>query len=135
MNSRAQRVSEFLRDQGRFGRQYGDEPWNCSTVPADWCRELGWPDFAAAWRHITDPAECETVPATAGGLLMLWEQGIGNALSVASAPFLPGDIAVVEAHGLQAGAVFTGERWGMRRARGMLMAAPEMVRVLKAWRP
>jgi hypothetical protein len=133
MVDRARHVSEFLRDQGRFGRQYGDDPWNCSTSPADWCRELGWPDFAAAWRHITDIAECEAVAAD--GLVQLWEQGIGDALPVVEAPYQPGDIGVVEAHGLQAGAVFSGEHWGLRRARGMRMAAPGEVRVLKAWRP
>jgi hypothetical protein len=65
----------------------------------------------------------------------LWEQGIGDALPVIDAPFLPGDIGVVEAHGMQAGAVFSGERWGLRRTKGMFMASPDLVRVLKAWRP
>jgi hypothetical protein len=97
--------------------------------------EVGWPDFAAAWRGITDPAECEAVPSAAGGLVNLWDQGIGTSLPLAVEPYLPGDIAVVEAHGMQAGAVFSGERWGLRRARGMFMASPDMVRVLKAWRP
>lgn len=108
-------------------------PWNCSTLPADWCLALGYPDFAAKWRGVVDPPECEE--AAAAGLAPLWEEGIGGALAEAEAPFAEGDIGVVRAHGLEAGAVFTGERWALRLPRGLAFARIEPEMIVKAWRP
>jgi hypothetical protein len=123
-------VGEFLRRQaGSAGA------WNCSTLPADWCIALGHPDYAAAWRDIVDENACEATATDAGGLLVLWREGIGDALPPATEPYQAGDIAVVAAHGLEAGAVFTGERWAMRMRRGLMMVALDMVAVAGAWRP
>lgn len=101
----------------------------------DFLTERGYPDFAAEWREVTDTAACEAIPAEAGGLLPLWERGIGDALPEASLPLCAGDIAIVAAHGLEAGAIFTGERWAMKAARGVHWIAPDAVTVVKAWRP
>lgn len=105
-------------------------PWNCSTLAADWCMALGHRDFAAAWRGITDPVDCE---ATAeGGLVHLWDIGIGDALPVVT-DLQPGDIGVVSLGPLEAGAIWTGLKWAIRTPRGMHFS-PE-VTVIKAWRP
>jgi hypothetical protein len=123
-------LGEFLK------ARLGDAgAWNCSTDEADWCMTKGYPDFAAPWRDIVDPDECERVVIEAGGLAVLWDRGIGDALPDASAPYQPGDIGVVTAHGLEAGAIFTGERWAIRRQRGHLYAHPSLVAVVAAWRP
>lgn len=112
-------------------RQRG--PWNCSTMPGDWCIALGHPDFAARWRDLTDPAECDAIAS--GNLLSLWEEGIGAALPVAQPPFAAGDIAVVSRAGLQAGAIFTGERWALQTERGFTALPLPDRAVVKAWRP
>lgn len=108
--------------------------WNCSTQPADWCVALGHPDFAAAWRDITDPAHCEAVQSDAGNLLALWDHGIGDALPVVD-DLAPGDIAVLSALGLEAGGIWTGQRWAIRAPRGLHFVAADALAVVKAWRP
>jgi len=120
-------VGDFLRGQASNG-----SAWNCSTLPADWCMALGHPDFAAAWREVTDPTDCAAFAAN--GLLDLWDVGIGDALPVVN-DLEAGDIAVLKIHWADAGAIYTGERWALRRPRGLFVAAPEMVAVVKAWRP
>jgi hypothetical protein len=107
-------------------------PWNCSTMAADWCMALGHPDFAKRWRRITTGPAIRK--ATRRGLVRLWLQGIGPALPVV-ADLRMGDIAVIEAGGEEAGAIFTGQRWAMRRERGLLFVAPEGIPILKVWRP
>ena len=126
-----------MTDLGGFlkGQLANGSPWNCSTLAADWCVSLGHPDFAAAWRDVTDPDECVSMPINSGGLVVLWKEGIGAALPIVEDPLQPGDIAVVAAHGLEAGAIWTGERWAMKAARGLHFIAADAVEVLKAWRP
>lgn len=109
------------------------KPWNCSTMPADWCRVLGHPDFAARWRDVVNPAECETIAG--GDLLSLWDEGIGDALPVVTAPFLAGDIAVIRRLGLQAGAIFTGARWAVQSEHGLAALPLLDSAIVKAWRP
>jgi len=122
------RVGDFLLAQAS-----NRAPWNCSTLAADWCMALGHPDFAEEWREVTDEAECAAVAAD--GLVPLWDIGICDALPVVEGELEAGDIAVVSAHGMEAGAIWTGERWAMRLPRGILCAAPDAVSVAKAWRP
>lgn len=135
------RLGDFLQRELSNG-----SPWNCSTLPADWCVALGYPDFAAAWRDITDPAECEAVPCAAGGLVALWDQGIGTALPLVGecggavplrvSELAPGDIAVIAALGMEAGAVWTGKRWALRMARGLRFIGDNShIVIRKAWRP
>lgn len=121
-------LADFLYDTPRDPR-----PWNCSTFPADWCIALGHFDFAEPWRHIVEPEDCER--AAECGLVSLWEVGILNAIPLASPPFLAGDIAVISKAGLEAGAIFDGERWALRTARGVAFASLPDTAVLKAWRP
>lgn len=135
------RLGDFLKVQLSNGG-----PWNCSTLPADWCIALGYPDFAADWRHLTDPAECDAAPRAAGGLEQLWTQGIGTALPVVGeaggaartrvSELDPGDIAVIVALGLEAGAIWTGKRWALRAARGLhFIQDTRHVAIRQAWRP
>jgi hypothetical protein len=109
--------------------------WHCSTLAADWCIVLGYPDFAAQWRHVSEPSECERHPYEAGGLVNLWDQGIGSSLPLASKPYLAGDIGVVARCGIEAGAIYTGERWALQNADGLTSLALPDAAVRKAWRP
>lgn len=123
-------LGDFLREN--LGQA---ERWNCSTLAADWCVALGHPDFAAEWRDTISPEECEAAPREAGGLVMLWERGIGEALPVATEPYQPGDIAVLAALGMEVGGIWTGEQWAIRRERGLFFGAPGLFVVREAWRP
>jgi len=123
-------LADFLKQQLGTG---GD--WNCSTLAADWCVSLGYPDFAARWRAIVDPVECQDVSAAAGGLVRLWEQGIGDKLQWADEPWQAGDIAVVGLADLEAGAIFTGERWALKLPRGLAFASVDQVEAICGWRP
>lgn len=115
-------------------RQLGNPAaWNCSTIAADWCMELGHPDFAAAWRDTIALDACDAATRDTG-LVALWDAGIGDGLRVVGDPDA-GDIAVVEAMGIEAGAIFTGERWVLRGPRGLHWLGQRQVRLLKAWRP
>lgn len=109
-------------------------PWNCSTLAADWCVALGYPDFAWAWRDITEAGACEAAPAEGGGLVALWAAGIGDYLTVVDGPPQAGDIAVLNAQGYEAGGIFTGERWAIKAARGLHFIPDGAVKITKAWR-
>lgn len=109
-------------------------PWNCSTLAADWCIARGHPDFAANWRHIVDEVECET--ASADGLLGLWREGIANrAPEVPINALKPGDIAILALGPLETGAIWTGERWAIKRPKGLHFAGVGQLDVVAAWRP
>lgn len=123
-------LGEFLK---AAAEQHG--PWNCSTLAADWCIALGYPDFAARWRDTTDPVDCEMAPAEAGGLAVLWGRDIADGLPVADVPYLPGDIAVLSMLGIEAGAIYTGDKWALRTARGMSFHRLPDSAVAAAWRP
>jgi hypothetical protein len=111
------------------------DPWNCSTLVADWLIECGYPDYAAEFRRVTDPAECLAVAEARGGLAQLWEVLFAGAVPWADAPWQAGDIAVVGLHGHEAGAIYTGERWALRQAHGLVFGAPEQLSVVRGWRP
>lgn len=108
--------------------------WNCSTMPGDWCVACGHPDFVAPWRGIVALDECERVAADAGGLVVLWQQGIGDGLRVAVAPYQPGDIGVITVRSFDMGAIFTGERWAVQLPVGLLRVHPGDATVKEAWR-
>jgi hypothetical protein len=111
------------------------DPWNCSTLVADWLIASGYPDYATEFRDITDPSECDEVARRHGGLGSLWESLFKGAVPWASDPWEPGDIAVVMLADHEAGAIWTGERWALRLTHGLVFAAPELLTVARAWRP
>lgn len=121
-------LGDFLKAQ-----LANSEPWHCSTMAADWAVARGHPDFAAAWRDVFEPSLCDATAEAGGGLLALWDQGIGDGLPVVQR-LEAGDIAVITAMGIEAGAIWTGERWAMRSGRGVTFLR-DGLRVLKAWRP
>ncbi|WEK42991.1 MAG: hypothetical protein P0Y64_16860 [Candidatus Sphingomonas colombiensis] len=102
-------------------------------MEADWAILRGHPDFATKWRGTIDPEECEAAQDVPGGLVALWDKGIGKALAVVEQPE-SGDIAVVAAGGIEVGAIFTGERWAIRGQRTVHFLAPDMVTARKVWR-
>lgn len=104
-------------------------PWNCSTLAADWCIALGHPDFAAKWRAVTGEAD------DVGPLLDLWNEGIGAALPRVDGGLEPGDIAILSLGPLETGAIWTGERWAIRRPKGLHFAAVDQLDLVAAWRP
>lgn len=110
-------------------------PWHCSSMAADWCIALGHPDFAAQWRGVSDPDECEHVQVAAGGLMVLWLLGIGEALPHVAEPLRAGDIAIVRVMGHDKGAIWTGARWAIEGEREMHFLAPEHAELVGAWRP
>lgn len=107
-------------------------PHNCSSLAGDWCAYVGARDVFEPWRAVTDEADIEA--ACHAGLLPLWEEAIGDHFPAVT-DFEAGDIAVLSVHGLEAGAVFTGERWALRRKRGLTFATLPDSCVLKGWRP
>lgn len=134
------RLGDFLKAAGSIAG-----PWNCSTLAADWCVSQGYPDFAAEWRGIIDEAECDAVATEAGGLELLWDRGIGEALpvvgeaepgqSIDPAGLEPGDILIVALAEKQAGAIWTGQRLALKAPRGLHFLEPGALRIDKAWRP
>lgn len=123
-------IGEFLRDAGRDGGA-----WNCSTMPADWCLRLGHPDFAAEWRDTTEPEACEAAPEAAGGLAVLWDRAIADAIPPVGPPYIAGDIGVIAIYGLESGAIFTGDKWAVRIKRGVSFARLPESAIVAAWRP
>jgi hypothetical protein len=135
-----------MSDVGEFLKSAAAEraPWNCSTLPADWCLTLGYPDFAEQWRDIVEVADCEAVAAD--GLVALWDRGIGDALpsfvpddpdgSLPVEMLQPGDIVVVALEHIdEAGAIWTGQRLAVKASRGLHFLPPDGLRIMKAWRP
>jgi hypothetical protein len=123
-------VGEFLQRQ--LARH---DPWNCSTLVADWLIECGYPDYAERYRDLTDPAECEAIAAAHGGLGTLWESLFQGVVPWAEAPWQAGDVGVVTLGGFEAGAVFSGERWALRQSHGLVFAGCDQVAVARGWRP
>jgi hypothetical protein len=122
-------LGEFLRRELSNG-----SAWNCSTVVADWCLARGHPDFAAGLRGLVDPDECATAASDAGGLAPLWDRCFSGALPVVT-NLEPGDVAVLSALGLEAGGIWTGQRWAVKAPRGLHFLDPAVLLVVKAWRP
>lgn len=96
---------------------------------------LGHPDFAEQWRAIIEPAECHAAPLEAGGLAVLWARGIADRIPEVSAPFAPGDIGVISIYGLEAGGIYTGDKWAVRNERGIALSQLPDRAIIVAWRP
>lgn len=121
-------LGEFL-----FAAGNSRSAWNCSTLAGDWLVALGYPDLFAPWRDVV--AEPEIEAATCAGLLPPWELAIGDSFPTVTPPFRAGDIAVLNVRGVEAGAVFAGERWATRKSKGLCFFRLDDQRVVKAWRP
>lgn len=128
-------LGEYLRAAGYMRRRAGQH--DCCTFPAGWAIICGHPDPMAEWRGTYDSeAEAEALIFDAGGLDALFARGMAGAgIPEASAPFEPGDIAVVEAAGFEAGSIFTGRRWAFVADRGVAFGSLEEAMIKRAWRP
>lgn len=122
-------LGDFLREQCG-----NPDPWNCSTMPADWCIALGHPDFAAKWRDTIEPSACSAAQQGDGGLEALWVAGIDGSIPEVE-ELQAGDIAVVALDDEQAGAIFTGERWAIRGQRTVHFLPMDALTCIRAWRP
>lgn len=142
-------LGDYLEAAGHRRRSEGTH--DCCTFPADWAVALGNPDPMAKWRgtYSTDE-EAEHLIAEAarrgeglgrGGLEMLfaegmWAAGIPEIHDGQPGPdFEPGDIAVVNLAGNEAGAIYTGKRWAFVPDRGLGFVSLEPECIARAWRP
>lgn len=107
-------------------------PWNCSTMPADWALDRGYPDFAARWRMTVGMIECQSAAPDALDLVDLWTRDIGDGLPTTEQPSR-GDIGVIDTAIGFAGGIYTGQRWLIQGQRALHFLGAETVTVLKAW--
>lgn len=128
-------LGEFLREAAHRRREAG--VWDCCTMPAAWAIACGWRDPMAGWRgSYATEAEGENLIYDAGGLDALFARGFAE-VGVPEAPpgdFRAGDVGVVEILGEQAGALYTGKRWGLVATRGMAFASLETECLVRVWR-
>ncbi len=131
-----------MADLGAFlqagtGRARQPGAWDCCAFPCAWAIACGFPDPMRAWRgtYATE-TDGERIAEAGGGLVPLFERGMAEAgVPDATAPWQPGDIAVISVLGREAGAVYTGQRWGFVGARGLAFAPLTERCVLRAWGP
>lgn len=128
-------LGEFLRTGAVRARQPGE--WDCCAFPCAWALECGYPDPMRAWRGTySTESDGERIARESGGLVPLFERGMGEAgVPPAAAPWQAGDIAVISILGREAGAVFSGQRWGFVGIRGLAFTLLDDRCVLQAWGP
>jgi hypothetical protein len=111
---------------------------DCCTLPGDWATTWGLGDPVAEWRgQYRSDAQAIRFINRAGGLLSLWDRGLG---SIGVAPVnepIAGDVGVVIAATRvdtteHVGAVFTGQRWAYRLHQGLFFTPAVAVR---CWGP
>lgn len=128
-------LGEYLRAGGARDRVPG--VWDCCTLPCDWLVACGTPDPMAEYRgaYATE-AEAQEIIARAGSLVALFDRGMRSAgvSRVRGWKYQPGDVAVVELLGEQAGAIYTGERWALVADRGLAFVAFTRKHIKRAWR-
>lgn len=128
-------LGEFL--EAGAARQREPGVWDCCAFPAEWAMAAGCPDPMAEWRGAyTTELAGEHLAEQDGGLVALFDRGMAAAgIPAVDDAWRPGDIAVVELLGRQAGAVFSGRRWAFVAARGLAFASLDAECVLRVWRP
>lgn len=123
-------LGEFLAEAARRRRIAG--VWDCCTFPAEWAMRNGHPDPMAKWRGYESETEAEHLIAEAGGLDVLFAEGLAG---LEATDLRAGDIGVIGVGAEQAGAVFTGKRWAIVLDRGLGFTSIEPEHVLRVWRP
>lgn len=128
-------LGEFLRDATKRKRE--PATWDCSAFPAAWAMACGYADPMAAWRDAyATETDGERLAEKSGGLAALFDQALGSVgVPPTTAPYEPGDVAVISILGRHAGAVFAGVRWAFVGSRGLAFATLDDSCVLRAWRP
>lgn len=108
--------------------------WDCCCLPCDWAIENGWPDPMAEWRGAySTEEEGEALISDAGGLVTLFERGMGQAGLPRIAEPRAGDVGVICLHDVEAGAIFTGKRWAVVADRGLGFGSVAPEAVLAVW--
>lgn len=126
-------LAEYLLEQK--GRPWFAGVNDCTTFAGDWVRSWGRGDPMATWRgsYSTDEG-AETLVAAAGGLVVLWRQGMAG-IAVPTTDMAEGDVGVIRAMSLsgeatEIGAIWTGRRWAFRVPAGLAFASADC---LEAW--
>lgn len=124
-------LGEYLVALGQRRREWGVH--DCATLPCDWAVLRGHPDPMAEWRgtYTTDD-DARAMIASEGGLLSYFERAFANFPVREGAP-QPGDVGVIQIAGLEAGAIFTGERWAFVGDRGIAMSKVNASHIAKVW--
>jgi len=126
-------VMQWLSERSRNRRAPGK--WDCCTLPGDWTIARGFADPMARWRgaYSTEEEAAEII-TDAGGLLHLFECGyetIGIPHRIGET--LPGDIGLLDIGGMEAGSIFTGQRWAFVGERGVGFASIDPEFVMAVW--
>ena len=126
-------LGQFLQAGARRARQ--PAVWDCCAFPAAWALELCGRDPMAAWRTAYDTESGGERIAEQHGLANLFADGFGGIgwREIDPGHWQPGDVAVIDIMGRQAGAIFTGPRWAFVAARGLAFAHLDDECVLRAW--
>jgi len=126
-------LGDFLLAAGH--RERVPAVFDCCAFPADWAVANGWPDPMAKWRgaYETETEALDLIDA-AGGLAVLFSEGMASVGIPTSETFALGDIAVVSVQGHEAGAIFCGKRWAFAADRGFAAASLDPDCILQAWR-
>ena len=139
-------LGDYLLRVRQMRRKAGEH--DCITIMANWLMECGWPDpMAERRRAYATEDEALAFIEDAGSLAELCTEYLGRIGMVETASPVAGDVGVISldflaSHiglddsqrlGLQAGAIFTGERWAMALERGFAAIAISPLFVLKTW--
>lgn len=106
-------------------------------MPAAWAVACGWPDAMADFSGAySTEVEGEERIQEAGGLDVIFADACSRLgiPEVVGREYQAGDIAVIDVLGEQAGAVYTGTRWGLVADRGMGFASIADENLVRAWR-
>lgn len=125
-------LGAFLDRMAVAGWQWGER--DCLSWLGLWSREITGIDGAAEWRGRYKTAiGCARVCRKSGGLMACIERGAKAAGMVAVDDVRAGDVGLVRAmttRGVQeVGGIFTGERWAVLTAGGVITARTEALAV------
>ena len=123
-------LGEFLDRMARLGWEWGER--DCLSWLGLWSREVTGIDGAAEWRgRYRTAIGCMRVLNKSGGLRACIERGAIAAGLVPVTDVRAGDVGLVRANtprGVQeVGGIFTGERWAVLTAKGVLSGRADPV--------
>ncbi len=123
-------LGDFLDRMAKAGWQWGER--DCLSWLGLWSLECTGIDGASEWRGRYKTAiGCARVCRKSGGLMACIERGAMAAGMIAVQDVRAGDVGLVRAmttRGVQeVGGIFTGERWAVLTARGVITARAEPV--------
>lgn len=103
-------------------------------MPAAWAIELCGRDPMAAWRGAyASDEKGDQLADQAGGLSVLFDRGFSAIGWSETDELRAGDVGVIRIAGLQAGAIFAGERWAFAANRGVGFAHVDAEHIAGIW--